>query len=211
MTHFSAWETTWTKLKWREFTHPQTHPPFASNSKKWVSGNHLCENRVIGEPHTVSRIGKSHMKTGVFQLWFLKKMIWSKYTLGFVVSWYNLRNCNIWLFLWHLSPQSGPFHQFWSFLLILFCKTTQKKIWSKYTLGIVVSWYNLKNCNIWLFLWHLSPQSGPFYQFWSFLLILFSKTTQKKSKHYSGRAFLEVFGKCVGLGLSSSIQRPQKC
>ena len=87
----------------------------------------------------------------------------------------------------------------------------KKKIWSKYTLGIVVSWYNLRNCNIWLFLWHLSPQSGPFYQFWSFLLILFSKTTQKKSKHYSGRAFLEVFGKCVGLGLSSSIQRPQKC
>ena len=107
---------------------------------------------------TVSRIGKSHMKTGVFQLWFLKKKIWSKYTLGIVVSWYNLRNCNIWLFIWHLSPQSGPFHQFWSFLLILF-----------------------------------------------------SKTTQKKSKHYSGRAFLEVFGKCVGLGLSSSIQRPQKC
>ena len=107
---------------------------------------------------TVSRIGKSHMKTGFFQLWFLKKKIWSKYTLGIVVSWYNLRNCNIWLFLWHLSPQSGPFHQFWSFLLILF-----------------------------------------------------SKTTQKKSKHYSGRAFLEVFGKCVGLGLSSSIQRPQKC
>ena len=108
--------------------------------------------------NTVSRIGKSHMKTGFFQLWFLKKKIWSKYTLGIVVSWYNLRNCNIWLFLWHLSPQSGPFHQFWSFLLILF-----------------------------------------------------SKTTQKKSKHYSGRAFLEVFGKCVGLGLSSSIQRPQKC
>ena len=107
---------------------------------------------------TVSRIGKSHMKTVFFQLWFLKKKIWSKYTLGIVVSWYNLRNCNIWLFLWHLSPQSGPFHQFWSFLLILF-----------------------------------------------------SKTTQKKSKHYSGRAFLEVFGKCVGLGLSSSIQRPQKC
>lgn len=107
---------------------------------------------------TKCRIGKSHMKTGFSQLWFLKK-----------------------------------------------------KIWSKYTLGIVVSWYNLRNCNIWLFLWHLSPQSGPFYQFWSFLLILFSKTTQKKSKHYSGRAFLEVFGKCVGLGLSSSIQRPQKC
>ena len=106
---------------------------------------------------TVSRIGKSHMKTGFFQLLFLKKKIWSKYTLGIVVSWYNLRNCNIWLFIWHLSPQSGPFHQFWSFLLILF-----------------------------------------------------SKTTQKKSKHYSGRAFLEVFGKCVGLGLSSSIQRPQK-
>ena len=75
---------------------------------------------------TVSRIGKSHMKTGFFQLWFLKKKIWSKYTLGIVVSWYNLRNCNIWLFLWHLSPQSGPFHQFWSFLLILFSKTTQK-------------------------------------------------------------------------------------
>ena len=115
----------------------------------------------LGSPvnavYTVSRIGKSHMKTGFFQLWFLKKKIWSKYTLGIVVSWYNLRNCNIWLFLWHLSPQSGPFHQFWSFLLILF-----------------------------------------------------SKTTQKKSKHYSGRAFLEVFGKCVGLGLSSSIQRPQK-
>ena len=107
---------------------------------------------------TVSRIGKSHMKTGFFQLWFLKKKIWSKYTLGIVVSWYNLRNCNIWLSLWHLTPQSGPFHQFWSFLLILF-----------------------------------------------------SKTTQKKSKHYSERAFLEVFGKCVGLGLSSSIQRPQKC
>ena len=81
----------------------------------------------------------------------------------------------------------------------------------KYTLGIVVSWYNKRNCNIWLYLWHLSPQSGPFHQFWSFLLILFSKTTQKKSKHYSGRAFLEVFGKCVGLGLSSSFQRPQKC
>ena len=102
---------------------------------------------------TKCRIGKSHMKTGFSQLWFLKK-----------------------------------------------------KIWSKYTLGIVVSWYTLRNCNIWLFLWHLSPQSGPFYQFWSFLLILFSKTTQKKSKHYSGRAFLEVFGKCVGLGLSSSFR-----
>ena len=107
---------------------------------------------------TKCRIGKSHMKTGFIQLWFLKEKIWSKYTLGIVVSWYNLGNCNIWLFLWHLSPQSGPFHQFWSFLLILF-----------------------------------------------------SKTTQKKSKHYSRRAFLEVFGKYVGLGLSSSFQRPQKC
>ena len=93
---------------------------------------------------TMCRIGKSHMKTGFFQLWFLKKKIWSKYTLGIVVSWYNLRNCNIWLLFWHLSPQSGPFHQFWSFLLILF-----------------------------------------------------SKTTQKKSKHYSGRAFLEVLWKVV--------------
>ena len=62
----------------------------------------------------------------MWKLGFLIFFFWSKYTLGIVVSWYNLKNCNIWLFIWHLSPHSGPFHQFWYFLLILFSKTTQK-------------------------------------------------------------------------------------
>jgi hypothetical protein len=138
----------------------------------------------------------------------LKSFVFCLRSVNFKISFWCLQfsqktNEQIWLY-YYISLWAGLVNLIWllGFFNFDFWK---KKIWSKYTLGIVVSWYNLRNCNIWL-LWHLSSQS-----FWSFLQILFSKTTQKKSKHYSGRAFLEVFGKCVGLGLLSSIQRPQKC
>ena len=34
----------------------------------------------LSQVSTMSRIGKSHLKTCFFQLWFLKKKFWSKYT-----------------------------------------------------------------------------------------------------------------------------------